>query len=73
MYLPNSDCKVFCEWMISGGIARLTSSQKNITNDIITAVDTVTPVSNVTWKNFLLYSPQYYSIWKQSIELATIV
>lgn len=69
MIQPNNDAKLFCEWMLDFGLVRLTASQQVVAGLIIESVNTVTPVSLNTWKNFFKFSPQYYAIWKQNVEL----
>lgn len=71
MIQPNATAKLFCEWMLSDGTPRLTPSQIVVANQIITSVDTSTPVTQAVWNNFLLFAPSRWEVYRMSYWLTT--
>ena len=71
MVQPNETAKLFCEWMLGDGIPKLTSSQRVVANQIITSVDTSTPVDLNVWNNFLKFAPSRWEVYRMQYWLTT--
>jgi hypothetical protein len=63
MYLPNADCILFCDWLLTGGYQRFTTTRIEVINEIKTAAEMSNPVIDVDWKNFLIISAPLYPVY----------
>ena len=71
MVQPNLTAKQFSQWMLTDGIPRLTNPQKVVAQQIIDSYDDTVPVSDNTWKNFLLFAPSRWEVYRMSYWLTT--
>lgn len=60
MVSPNALCGQFADWCLNSGYWRQTTSQAVLTQDIKTAADAGTEVSDNDWNNWVRISSPYW-------------
>ena len=53
MVTPNAACSAYCTWLLNSSYYRWSTTRQILINDIKTAADTVTPVTDSDYNQFI--------------------
>lgn len=73
MIQPNSTADAFCTWLLAATWINLTAPQIDLVNDIQTAAQAPSTVTENTWNEFLRITGLYYQYYQAHIAQTSLV
>jgi hypothetical protein len=69
MESPNTSCGLFCDFLLTKNILRITKSQRDLIAIVREAADSNTTISERQWIDFINSTQRYFKVYKQYLDL----